>query len=135
VKRRGFEIQIVIGILLFFSFLVPASGADKGSKKSGVNVQGMVMAVDLKKKIMTVNEKPFLWDQQTAFYNEKGSATTVDKLKADGWVYIVGDYDDTIKMIKAKKVYLLSKYVSKQERYRYPFMEQQGGGKQVGTGR
>ena len=134
-KRRPFEIQIVIGILLFFSFFALASAADKGSKKSGVNVQGMVMTVDLKKKIMTVNEKAYLWDQQTAFYNEKGSSSTADKVKADGWVYIVGDYDDMIKTIKAKKVYLLSKYVSKQERHRYPFMEQPGGGKQIGTGR
>ncbi len=36
-------------------------------------IQGLIMNVDLQKKVMIVNESTFIWYQNTKFYNDKGS--------------------------------------------------------------
>jgi len=119
VKKRIFykEVILVIFSIFIFSFLTFAS--DEGI----VRVQGIVMELDLKKNMMIVNERTFVWDQNTIFYNEKGSPITVDKLRAKTWVYIEGMRENVKKRVVAEKIYLLPKYIDEKEKYRYPFMQ------------
>ena len=118
-KKRIFykEVILVIFSILIFSFLTFAS--DEGI----VRVQGIVMELDLKKNMMIVNERTFVWDQKTIFYNEKGSPITVDKLNTKTWVYIEGMRENVKKRVVAEKIYLLPKYIDEKEKYRYPFMQ------------
>ncbi len=86
-------------------------------------IQGMIMDLDVKKNAMIVNEKLFIWSQNTAIYNEKGSSITIDQFKPKTWVYIQGERDKNNKRVIIHKIYLLPKYIDKKERPRYPFME------------
>jgi hypothetical protein len=87
-------------------------------------MQGVVMSLDLKKSTVVINEKTFVWDQQTTFYNEAGSPITIDKLRTKGWVYIEGENDKAHKRWVAKKIYLLPKFIGSKELHLYPFIEQ-----------
>ena len=118
-KKRIFykEFILVIFFILIFSFLTIAS--DEGI----VRIQGIVMELDLKKNMMIVNERTFVWDPKTIFYNEKGSPITVDKLRTKTWVYIEGVRDNIKKGVIAEKIYLLPKYIDEKEKSRYPFIQ------------
>jgi len=112
------------GPLCTIFFLRLFSSLTFGEDKGILNIQGVVMVLDLKKSMLVVNEKTFFWDQQTAFYNEKGSPITIDKLKIKAWVYIEGENDIATKRRVATKIYLLPKYIDQKERYLYPFIQQ-----------
>ncbi len=114
-KREGRIILIII-VTLMVSALTFASDKDI------VKIQGVVMAVDLKKNIVIVNERSFAWDHQTAIFNEKGTPCTIDKLKERGWVYIEGIPDKNRGNV-AKKVYILPKYINEKEKHLYSFMD------------
>lgn len=88
-----------------------------------VNIQGMIMDLDVKKNTMIVNEKLFVWSPNTAIHNDKGSSITIDQFKLNTWVYIKGERDKNNKRVIIHKIYLLSKYIDKKERPRYPFIE------------
>jgi hypothetical protein len=113
---------IVIGgiILIAFSLLpfsTMALALDEGIYKN----QGTIMKMDLKKNIMIVNEKTFVWNQNTSFFDEKGSPIKIERFKLKSWVFIEGEKAD--KHIVIKKIYLLPKYVDNKERHLYPFMQ------------
>jgi hypothetical protein len=112
------------GILLSVFFLLVFSALTFSADINIVKMQGTVMSVDLKKSTVVISEKTFVWDQKTAFYNEKGSPITVDSLKIKGWVYIEGENDKANKRWVAKKIYLLPKFIERKERYLYPFIQQ-----------
>jgi hypothetical protein len=109
-------------ILLIFSISI-ISSLTFALDKDKITIQGVVMDVDLKKNMMIVNERMFVWDPNTIFYNEKGSPITVDKLRAKTWVYIEGMRDNVRKRLVAEKIYMLPKYIPEKERHLYPFME------------
>jgi hypothetical protein len=79
------------------------------------------MELDLKNNRMIVNERTFVWDPNTVFYNEKGSPITADKLRTRGWVYIEGMRHH--KRLVAEKIYLLPKYIHEKEKHLYPFIQ------------
>jgi len=81
------------------------------------------MELDLKKSMMIVNEKLFIWNPKTIFNDEKGKPITVEKLSTKSWVYIEGENDKVHKRVVAQKIYLLPKYIDRKERHRYPFMQ------------
>jgi hypothetical protein len=112
------------GILLTVFFLLIFSALTFGEDQDIVKIQGVVMSLDLKKSMLVVNERTFVWDQNTTFYNEKGSPITIDKLRTKGWVYIEGENDKVNKRWVAKKIYLLPKYIDRKERQLYPFIQQ-----------
>jgi hypothetical protein len=80
------------------------------------------MEIDLGKNTMIVNERQFAWNQNTAFYDRKGSLTGIEGFKRKSWVYIEGTLHRN-NIILIEKIYLLPKYVGKKEKHRYPFME------------
>jgi len=116
VNREG-KILFIVILTLMVSALTFAS--DKGI----VKFQGVVMTVEVKKNIVTVNERVFAFDQQTVVFTEKGLPTTLDKLKVGGWVYIEAVPDKANRRNIAKKVYLIPGFVHDKEKHRYSFFE------------
>jgi hypothetical protein len=113
--KKGFT--LIIFFTLFISSLTFASD------ESIVRTQGIVMELDLKKNIMIVNERTFIWDQNTMLYNEKGFPISGDKLRTKVWVYIEGMRDNIKKRVIAEKIYLIPKYIDNSKRDLYPFMQ------------
>jgi hypothetical protein len=109
-------IIFVVSSIIIFSTMSVASG--EGVYKN----QGSIMEIDLTKNTMIVNERHFVWNQNTAFCSSKGSLTGIEEFKRKSWVYIEGTINRN-NIILIEKIYLLPKYVGKKERNRYPFME------------
>ena len=108
-------------LIVFWVLLIPTlTSALEGGI---VNMQGVVMAVDVKQGTFVVNEKLFVWDQHTAVQTEKGIQTTIDKLKVKDWVYVEGVQDRARSRIEAQRIYLLPKQIDRKEKHHYPFME------------
>jgi hypothetical protein len=119
VKKNLF---ILGGMILVCSFLFTLFTLVYGQEENIVKAQGRIMMLDMKKNTMIVNEKTFVWKQNSALYDEKGSPITIDKFKPNTWVYIKGEKDQNNKGI-ISKIYLLPKYINQKERHLYPFME------------
>ena len=111
------------GIPLSVIFIIVFSASVLAAEEEIVQVQGLMMALDLKKNAMIVNEKIFAFNQNTTFHNDKGAAITIDKLRPKMWVYIEGLKDKTNKRIIARKIYLLPKYIEEKEKRLYPFIQ------------
>ncbi len=112
------------GILLSVFFLLIFSVLTFAEDMGIVKMQGVVMSLDLKKSTVVINEKTFVWDQQTTFHNEAGSPIKIEKLRTKGWVYIEGENDKALKRWVAKKIFLLPKFIGRKELHLYPFIEQ-----------
>ena len=108
-------------MILLCSYLFTFATLTYGIEENIVKTQGRIMALDLKKNTMVVNEKTFVWKQNSAIYNDKGSPVTIDRFRPNTRVYIEGEKDND--KIIINKIYLLPKYVEKKERHLYPFME------------
>ncbi len=111
--------KVLIFFILFTLFLCSLALA---LDKDKVRFQGVLMELDLKNRVIVVNEMTFFWNENTIFSDAKGVPITVDKLKTKSWVYIEGENDKVNKKV-AKKVYLLPKYIEKKERDLYPFIQ------------
>ncbi len=112
------------GILLIVFLMLNFTVFTFASDESIIKMQGVLMSLDLKKSTAVINERTFLWDQQTTLHNQAGSPITVDKLRTKGWVYIEGENDKAHKRWIAKKIYLLPKFIGSKELHLYPFIEQ-----------
>jgi hypothetical protein len=119
VKKRFINKGVILLILSIFIISSLTFALDKDR----IAIQGVVMELDLKKNMMVVNERMFVWDSNTIFYDEKGSPLAVDKLRAKTWVYIEGMRDNVRKRLVAEKIYMLPKYIPEKEKHLYPFME------------
>jgi hypothetical protein len=118
VKKKLF---ILGGMILLCSSLFPFFTLVFGQEENIVKTQGPIMTLDIKKNTMIVNEKTFVWKQNSAIYDDKGSPITIDKFKPNTWVYVEGVKDNHKLIIN--KIYLLPKYIGNKERHLYPFME------------
>ena len=76
IRFFGKEVLLIVCFIFFFFALAFAQGKDIQSK-------GRVMELDFAKKTVIVNEKTFIWDANTLFYDEKGAPIpfTEDRLK------------------------------------------------------
>lgn len=113
---------VKIGIpILFLTFTI--ASLTFAADKDIVKTQGIIMAIELFKNSMVVNERLVVWDQQTLFNNEKAKSITVDQFKTKNWVYLEGLLDKDKKRVLAKKIYLLPKYIDGKEKHLYPFIQ------------
>lgn len=110
------------GIFLAILFSLFISSLTFAADKDIVTFQGMVMELDWKQKIITVNERSFAFDKNTIVHNEKGSPIPQDNLKTKTWVFVEGVKDKSQKKL-AKKIYLLPKYIDDKEKHLYPFIK------------
>ncbi len=106
----------VLSCVVIFSTLSVASG------QAVYKNEGSIMQIDHKNNTMIVNERHLVWNQNTAFYDSKGSLTDLGGFKLKSWVYIEGTTNRN-NIILIEKIYLLPKYVGKKEKHLYPFME------------
>ena len=101
------KIIFEIGVPLIFLILI-IYGLTFAEEKYEVSIQGKVMELDVMKKMIIVNEKTFIWNQNTLFYGEKGSPTTADKLTLQSLVSIEATRVKSKPSI-IKKLYVLPK--------------------------
>jgi len=114
IKLFGKEVVLIVCSVLFLSALTFAEE---------VRLQGVVMEIDLKISKMVVNEKTFVWNSDTKFFDEKGMPTVVEKLKVKTWVYIEGEKAKKGKPNTIQRVYFLPGYIPQGERGKYPFIQ------------
>jgi len=112
---KGITLNLAWMIILFA--LTGAFGEDP------LRLQGLIMGLNLEKNRMTVNERGFVWDEKTMFYNDKGSLIAIDKFKPNSWVYIEAERVKGNNQVMITKIYLLPKRIDSKQRSRYPFME------------
>jgi hypothetical protein len=97
------EIMLMVCFIFLFSALALAQGKDVQSK-------GKVMKLDFAKQTVIVNEKTFVWDTNTLFFDEKGTpiSITEDRLIKGTMVSIEATYIKK-KPLMIKKLHLLPK--------------------------
>ena len=110
------KIVLILCSVLLFSASVFAV------EQSVVRIQGRIDEIDLKKHRMVVNEKIFIWDANTMFYNENSSPIPADKLKSNIWVYVEGIRNAGTRQITIKRIYCLPRYIERDEANLYPFI-------------
>ena len=103
IKFLGKEVILIVCFIFLFSALAFAQAKD-------IQTKGKVMQLDFAKKTMIVNEKTFVWDANTLFYDEKGSpiSITADRLAKGTLVSIEATWIKK-KPLVIKKLYLLPK--------------------------
>jgi hypothetical protein len=103
IRFFGKEIIIVVCFIFLFSALAFAQGKDVQSKEK-------VMQLDFAKKTVIVNEKTFVWDANTLFFDEKASPIfiTEDRLVKGTMVRIEATWIKK-KPLVIKKLFLLPK--------------------------
>lgn len=104
-------------LIIIFSPLTFVSGSEIYEN------QGIIMGLDLKQKIMIINEREFTWDETTKIFDDKETPITIERFKTNRWVYIVGIRDKNSNLMRIEKIYLLPKHIDKKERSRYPFFQ------------
>ena len=104
IKFFGKEVILIVCFIFLFSALAFAQGKDIQSK-------GKVMQLDFAKKMVVVNEKTFVWNSATLFYDEKGSpisSITEDRLAKGTMVRVEATWIKK-KPLVIKKLSLLPK--------------------------
>jgi hypothetical protein len=104
--KKGFfekEVVLIVCFVFLFSGLAFAQGKDIQSK-------GKVMQLDFAKKTVIVNEKTFVWDASSLFYDVKGAPILIreDTLQKGTMVRVESTYIKK-KPLVIKKLYLLPK--------------------------
>jgi hypothetical protein len=103
IRFFGKEVVLIVCFIFLFSAFAFAQGKDVQSK-------GKVMELDFAKKTVIVNEKTFVWDANTLFFDEKGSpiSITEDRLAKGTMVRVEATWIKN-KPLVIKKLYLLPK--------------------------
>jgi hypothetical protein len=103
IRFFGKEIILIVCFIFLFSALALAQGKD-------IQTKGKVMKLDFAKKTVIVNEKTFVWNANTLFFDEKGSpiSITADRLVKGTKVRIEATWIQK-KPLVIKKLYLLPK--------------------------
>lgn len=114
---KGLILAILLGLIFFQLTLAEV--------KDKVKIQGLLVELNLKSRVMVVNETTFSWDEGTTFNNAKGIPVPLEQFSTKNWVYVEGEHDKARKTMSAKKVYLLPKYIERKERHLYPFIQNQ----------
>jgi hypothetical protein len=103
IRFFGKEVVLFVCFIFLFSALAFAQGKDVQSK-------GKVMQLDFAKNTVIVNEKAFVWDANTLFFDEKGSPIiiTADRLAKGTMVRAEATYIKK-KPLMIKKLFLIPK--------------------------
>jgi hypothetical protein len=111
-------------IVIFSSIFIFSALALALDEDHTVRVQGLIMDLDVQKKIVVVNEKMFIWNQNTVFHNEQGTPiNNIDRLKLNTWIYIEGEFGTVKNCFLAKNIYFLAKHIDEKEKNSFPFIK------------
>jgi len=112
------------GIVISVAWVVLFFALGSASEEESIRFQGKVMDIRLEKRIMTVNEGMFFWDEKTLINDHKGSPIPPEMIKKKSWVYIEAEtHKKTKNGIRIRSIHLLPKYIDNKEQSRYPFMQ------------
>ncbi len=117
-KTLGVIFCILTG---WFVWSVPNCLATTGNV---LRTQGLINpGGNLKAGYLLINEMRIHIDKVTQVMDQYGKPIPVAELKPKGWVYIEIEKDSIKKIAKAKKIYLLPRYVTPPEKRRYSFIK------------
>lgn len=85
--------------------------------------QGTISSVEGLPGYIIVNERQFPLLDDAEIKDSKERHANLSDLKEGKWVYIVSE--DSPNGFKAKRIYLLPKYINKNEKDNYPFMKKE----------
>ena len=85
--------------------------------------QGTISSVEGLPGYIIVNERQFPLSDDAEIKDSKEKDANLSDLKEGKWVYIVSE--DSPNGFKAKRIYLLPKYIQKSEKDNYPFMKKE----------
>ena len=85
--------------------------------------QGTISSVEGMPDYLIVNEREIQLSDDVEIKDSKENNARLSDLKEGKWVYIVSE--DSSNGFKARKIYLLPKYIKKGEKDKYPFMKKE----------
>ncbi len=109
--------------MVSISFMITLFTFNVASGEDIYKNQGVIMSLDLKQKMMVINERTFFWDQSTIICNEKGNPIDIENFKPNARVYIEAVRDKKNNPMRIEKIYLLPKHIDNKEKHRYPFLQ------------
>lgn len=71
---------------------------------------------------LIINEIRVYIDKTTQVMDHRGTPILLTEFQSKRWVYMEVEKDQSKKMMKAKKIYLLPRYINPEERKKFPFM-------------
>jgi len=117
-KKLGMIVCILAG--WFIWSITPNCLATTGNV---LRTQGLINpGGNLKAGYLLINEMRIHIDKVTQVMNQYGASISAAELKPKGWVYIEIEKDPFKKIVKARKIYLLPRYVTPGEKRRFSFM-------------
>ena len=85
--------------------------------------QGTISSVEGMPDYLIVNEREIQLSDDVEITDSKENNARLSDLKEGKWVYIVSE--DSPNGFKAKRIYLLPKYIKKSDKDNYPFMKKE----------
>ena len=77
---------------------------------------------NLKSGYLIINEMRVYIDKTTQVMDHREKPILLTEFQPKRWVYMVVEMDQSKKIVKAKKIYLLPRYINPEERKKFPFM-------------
>jgi len=118
-RRLTASLLILTGFFILFPALL-------GFAKEGnvFRTQGLINSGgDPRSGYLFINEMKVYIDKTTEVTDYRGMSIPVAELKPKRWVYMEVGKDPGQKTIRAKRIYLLPRYVSSREKQKFSFMK------------
>lgn len=116
-KSRIALCSLLIGcFVLFAAHLGLAKGSEVLKRQGLINPGG-----DLKAGYLIINEIRVNIDKTTQVMDHRETPIPITELQPKRWVYMEVEKDSK-KMMRAKRIYLLPRYIAPEERKKFPFM-------------
>ncbi len=105
-------------ILLFASHLVFAKDGIALRTQGKINTGGYM----IKSGYLLINEMRIHINKTTKVMDHRGNPISITEFQPGKWVYMEIVQDQDKKAIRARRIYLLPRYINPQESKQFPFM-------------
>jgi len=117
-KKLGMIVCILAGW-----FILSVTANCLATTGNVLRTQGLINpGGNLKAGYLLINEMSIHIDKGTQVMDQYGKPISVAELKPKGWVYIEIEKDPIKNISKARKIYLLPRYMTPPEKGRFSFM-------------
>ncbi len=115
--------RIVLCSLLIGSIIFIATHLVFAKDGTGLRTQGLInTGGNVKSGYLIINEMRVRIDKTTKLMDHRGNPTPIAEFQPKKRVYMEIVQDQNKKTIRARRIYLLPRYVNPEERKQYPFM-------------
>ena len=122
-KERRLGIRLVIVLLVVTGWYLLPLDVCQSADRLTLRTQGLINpGGNLKAKYLLINEMRVYVDSSTAIMDRWGKVLPATELKSKDWVYLELEKAPANRM-KARKIYLLPRYVKPEERKQFAFMK------------